>query len=91
MPWPSGLSPSGFFSGSLIARSFVYSGHADDCALLRDWVGRPVDVFFDFGGPALWWLHPNLGSEVLLSPVAVEAFVEMLHKAMPFMPIRIEH
>jgi competence protein CoiA len=70
---------------------FVYSGHAEDCALLRDWAGRPVDVFLDFGDQAVWWLHPNTEMGLLLTPVAVNAFTEMLHKAMPFQPIRIEN
>lgn len=30
----------------------VYSGYEIECALLRDWIGRPVDVFLNIGAPA---------------------------------------
>jgi hypothetical protein len=78
----------------------VYSGDKIECALLRDWVGRPVNVFFDFGAreediasfgrPILWHLHPVPERRVILSPVPVSDFVERLHKAMPFRRIRIK-
>jgi competence protein CoiA len=77
----------------------VYSGYAIECALLRDWVGRPVDVFLDFGareeeissfgGPILWHLHPNSEGQVILTPVPGANFIEALHQAMPFRRIRI--
>lgn len=69
----------------------VYSAHADDCALLRDWVGRPVDVFLDFGGEALWLLHPTATRGALLTPVSVSAFITMTHRGeLPFEPIRTQ-
>jgi len=68
----------------------VYSGFEDECALLRDWLGRPVDVVFDFGEceeditafgrPVLWQLHPDPQRQVLLTPIYTDAFIEMLHK-----------
>jgi competence protein CoiA len=67
----------------------VYSGWKE-CALLRDWVGRPVDVFFDFGEPTLWQLHPSPGGGVILTPVPIEVFIEKLHTGMPFERIRIK-
>ena len=34
--------------------------YADDCALLREWSGSLVPIFFDFGdGQVLWWLLPG--------------------------------
>jgi hypothetical protein len=70
-------------------RPLVYIGHESECALLRDWAGRPVDVFLDFGEPILWHLHPVPGGRVILTPVSVADFIERLHKAMPFKRIRI--
>ncbi len=67
----------------------VYAGWKE-CAPLRDWVGRPVDVFFDFGDSMLWHLHPAPEGLVILTPVPVADFIERLHKAMPFKRIRIE-
>lgn len=77
----------------------VYSGYKLECALLRDWIGRPVDVFFDFGvreedissfgEPILWHLHPNPEERVILTPVPVAAFIEALHNSIPFRRIRI--
>lgn len=73
----------------LVSRDpLVYSGVEHECALLGDWVGRPVDVVFDFGerdedvarfnGPVLWQLHPDKQRRVILTPVYTDAFVEML-------------
>ena len=67
----------------------VYSGWKE-CALLRDWVGRHVDVFFDFGESFLWHLHPSPEGGVILSRVPVTVFIEKLHKAMPFERMRIK-
>jgi len=67
----------------------VYSGWKE-CALLRDWVGRPVEVFFDFGEPTLWQLHPSPGGGVILTPVPLEVFIEKLHTGMPFERIPIQ-
>lgn len=68
----------------------VYSGFESECALLRDWVGRPVDVIFDFGShdedvtffgkSVLWQLHPDNKRRVILSPIYTEAFIELLNK-----------
>ena len=62
----------------------VFSASADDCALLRDWIGRPVDVFFDFGDPFLWHLPPRSMGRVTLILIPVPVFIEMVHKAMLF-------
>jgi hypothetical protein len=80
--------------------SFVCSGHPIECALLRDWVGRPADVFFDFGEreediatfrtPVLWHLHPAPLGHVLLTPVPTAYFIDVLHKSLPFRRIRVE-
>lgn len=73
------------------ANPLVYSAHADDCAVLRDWVGRPVDVFLDFGEAVLWLLHPTTTRGVLLTPVSVEAFVKMLYNGeLPFEQVNLE-
>jgi len=64
----------------LICREpLMYSGDQTECALLRDWGGRLVDVFLDFGsreedlssfgGPIMWHLHPNSEGLVILTPV----------------------
>lgn len=66
----------------------VYSGQARDCALLRDWFGRPVDVFFDFGEPNLWHLHPSPEGVVIFTSVPVTLFIETLQKGMSFRRIR---
>jgi competence protein CoiA len=76
----------------------VYSGDPIECALLRDWVGRPVDVFFDFGEreediaafrtPVLWHLHPDPG-HVFLVPIPTADFIEAVHKSLPFQRIRV--
>lgn len=57
---------------------------------MRDWVGRPVDIVFDFGArdediaafgrPVLWQLHPDPHRRVLVTPIYTAAFIEMLHK-----------
>jgi competence protein CoiA len=75
----------------------VFSGHEDECSLLRDWLGRPVEVFFDFGAreedtakfgaPVLWRLYPNAQRQVFLTPFPVAAFVEALHKGRAFPPL----
>ena len=67
-------------------KPLVYSGFENECALLRDWVGRPVDVLFDFGArdedtakfgrPVLWQLHPDPQRRVIYT----DAFIEMLLK-----------
>lgn len=77
----------------------VYSGHAVESALLRDWAGRPVDVFFDFGTnaediatfgtPILWHLHPNPEGRLLLTPVPTAYFVAALHKSVPLKRIHV--
>lgn len=68
----------------------VFSGFESECALLRDWVGRPVDVVFDFGlreediavfgRPVLWQLHPDPQRRVLLTPIYTDAFIDLMHK-----------
>jgi hypothetical protein len=78
-------------------KPLVYSGFVEECALLRDWVGRPVDVIFDlgtrdedvrdFGKPVLWQLHPDSNGHVVLTPIYTEAFVELLHKGGPLQRI----
>lgn len=62
-----------------------------ECALLRDWVGRPVDVFFDFGEPNLWHLHPSPEGCVILSAVPVTVFLEKLRTGMPFERFSVPH
>jgi len=67
-----------------------FTGFESECALLRDWIGRPVDVLFDFGTtdadqsafgkPVLWQLHPEPKRRVLLTPVYTEAFINLMHK-----------
>jgi competence protein CoiA len=76
--------------GRVSANPLVYSVRDMKCALLRDWAGRPVDVFLDFSGPILWHLHPVPEGRVILTPVPVADFIERLHKAMPFKRIRIK-
>jgi hypothetical protein len=68
----------------------VYSGYKEDCALLRDWVGRPVHVVFDlgdrkedvaaFGATVLWQLHPDPQGQVILTPIPKKVLIDMLHK-----------
>jgi hypothetical protein len=74
-------------------KPLVYSGYLDECALLRDWVGRPVDVIFDlgeheqdvqtFGKSVLWQLHPDPNGHVILTPIYTQVFVELLHMGGP--------
>lgn len=66
-----------------------YSGWKE-CALLRDWVGRPGDVFFDFGEPFLWHLHPSAEGGVILTRVPVPVFIEKLHKGISFERVRLK-
>lgn len=76
-----------------------YSGFAMECALLRDWADRPVDVFFDFGdrqedslsfgAPILWQLHPNAERRVILTPIRVVDFVDALRNGRPLPKIRV--
>lgn len=81
------------FSKAIHIRSrkpLAYSGFEDECALLRDWINRPVDVVFDFGireedistfgKPVLWQLHPDPQRRILLTPIYTTAFIELLHK-----------
>lgn len=52
---------------------------ADECALLRDWVGCDAPVFIDFGaGPTLWWiLRGTPGGSVEVAPFARSDFIEI--------------
>lgn len=78
-------------------KPLIYSAYADDCALLRDWVSRPVDVVFDLGErdediqkfrkPVLWQLHPDPKGHVILTPIYTEAFVELLRMGGPLQRI----
>lgn len=74
----------------MIANPLVYSGWKE-CALLRDWVGRPVDVFFDFGKSLLWHLHPSPEGGVILTSVPVAEFIEKLHKGISFERVHFKH
>lgn len=71
-----------------MARQGAWVSAADmlACALVRDWVGRPVHVFFDFGEPILWHLHPSLNGRVAITPLSVEAFVAAFHNSVSFRP-----
>lgn len=79
----------------------IFGGYEIECALLRDWGGCSVDVFFDFGereedgrhygGPILWHLHPNLGRRVALTPILRTAFVTTLHNGVDFQRVSIQH
>lgn len=79
----------------------IFGGYEIECALLRDWARRPVDVFFDFGvvepdvatygEPVLWHLHPNREGRVILTPVPLATFVAALHNGMDFLRVRIAH
>lgn len=70
----------------------IYSGHPLDSALLRDWGGAVVDVFFDFGerdedvakfgAPILWHLHPNELGRIFLTPVPTDFFVRAFREGM---------
>jgi len=72
---------------------FIFSGFEDECALLRDWVGRSVDVVFDFGErdedieefnkPVLWHLFPDRYRRVFLAPIHVDTFISMLQTGEP--------
>lgn len=63
-----------------------------DSALLRDWEGTLVDVFFDFGerdediakfgAPILWHLHPNELGRIFLTPVPTDIFVRAFQEGM---------
>lgn len=79
----------------------VYTGFASECALLRDWVGSPVDVFFDFGPdpegivsfgrPILWHLHPtDPGGKIQLMPIFTEGFIATIQKEGQFMRLSAE-
>lgn len=69
----------------------VFYGYADQCALLRDWNGRPVDVFLDFGFPTLWHIPPNAGgNRVILVSVPRRVFIQMVSESMPFVRVPAE-
>ena len=60
----------------------LYSVSRGECALLRDWAGCSVDVFFDFGSPILWHLHPIEPSGVVqLTEISKEDFTKALRSA----------
>jgi hypothetical protein len=46
--WKEGV-PVG--ENALVRRAF-----SDSCVLLREWAGSNAPIFFDLGGPVLWWL-----------------------------------
>lgn len=79
----------------------IFGGYEIECALLRDWARRPVDVFFDFGirdtdtasygGPVLWHLHPTREGRIILTPILYTAFVTALISGTDFPRVRIEH
>lgn len=78
----------------------IFGGYEVECALLRDWARRPVDVFFDFGareddvtgygGPVLWHLHPNTQGRIILTPVPLAEFVAALHNGAAFRRVVFE-
>jgi hypothetical protein len=35
---------------------YIRRVHPNACRLFQEWSGSPAPIFFDFGGPALWWL-----------------------------------
>lgn len=60
----------------------VYSVDRGECALLRDWVGGSVDVFFDFESPSLWHLHPSgPNGPARLTEISKEDFIRALRGA----------
>lgn len=71
----------------------IFFGDQADCALLADWVARPVDVFFDFGVPDeypyLWHLHPNPAGRVILTRITVAEFVGRLLHGKAFRRVRV--
>jgi competence protein CoiA len=60
--------------GSLIRKSF-----SDECALLKEWVGSPAPVFFDFGEEqGLWWLlKGNSDGSAYVAKFSTNDFVEI--------------
>lgn len=55
------------------------SGYLDECALLRDWVGSEVPVFFDFGEEQIiWYLVPKSSlSLAYVLRVSRASFIEL--------------
>jgi len=78
------------------AKPLTYSLRLNKCPLLREWVGSPKPVFFDFGdnsepddpqsfpAPVLWRLEPRSPKgEAHLSPVLKTAFLDKYLKGSP--------
>lgn len=55
---------------------------ADECAILREWVGSNAPVFIDFGvGPTLWWILKGVpDGPIYIAPFSRSQFVE-IHRA----------
>lgn len=93
-------------SSIVIEKPLTFYSLSNECALLRDWVGSPKAVFFDFGdkssepgGPlsfpaaVLWRLKPGSPKrEAYLSPVWKTSFLDSCIKGSPFkgMPCSVE-
>jgi len=52
---------------------------ADECAILRDWLGTNAPVFIDFGaGPTLWWILAGMpNGSVDVAPFARSELIEI--------------
>jgi competence protein CoiA len=79
-------------------RPLTFSVPSTSCALLRDWAGSRVAVFFDFGAqqvfgfglPILWRLSPKKPEgRALLIPIPVVNFLEALRNGAPLKGIRM--
>lgn len=67
-------------AGTPIGRT-VRRVHPDDCGLLREWLGSPAPIFFDFGdGSTLWWLLARgPGEPVYVAELSRSEFVAVHH------------
>lgn len=68
-------------AGTPIGRTVRRVHHADDCGLLREWLGSPAPVFFDFGDAStLWWLLARRPDEpVLVAEFPRSDFIAIHH------------
>jgi hypothetical protein len=64
--------------------SLVRKVFSDECKILREWVGSPAPIFFDFGGEqVLWWiLRGTANGAAYVAPFSRSEFIT-IHRGGP--------